>query len=218
MLPQKTLQYQPDNGAPIARCDLWWLDTPAVDQHRVGLIGRFIAGDAGSARRLLERASGELREAGCTLAIGPMDGDSWHAYRATTRVGTEPAFALEPSRDESTADWFLDAGFELHARYQSTVMPIDGARIPWRYRLVLPLLTRRFQLRTIDLDDFDAELERMHQFCLRAFAGNHLYTPIELDDFRALYDPLREYLIAARTIARRQINLTGHRIPKLVRN
>lgn len=28
----------------------------------------------------------------------------------------------------------------------------------------------------------------------------------------------REYLIAARTIARRQINLTGHRIPKLVRN
>ncbi len=194
MQPQKTLRYPLDKRAPSARCDLWWLDTPTVDKHRVGLIGRFTAGDADSAAGLLERATGELREAGCTLAIGPMDGDSWHAYRATTRAGSEPAFALEPARDEATADWFRAAGFDLHSRYQSALMPIDGVRIPWRYRLLLPLLSRRYRLRQIDLDDFDAELERMHRFCLRAFAENHLYTPIELDDFRALYTPLRGYL------------------------
>ena len=194
MLPQKTLRYAVDGGAPSARCDLWWRDTPVIGEHRVGLIGRIAADDAASAGRLIDRATRELRQAGCTLALGPMDGDSWHAYRTTTKAGTEPVFALEPTRDETMAECFLGAGFDLHSSYQSTVMPIDGARIPWRYRLLLPLLNRRYRLRTIDLERFDAELADMHAFCLRAFAGNHLYTPIELEDFRALYRPLRERL------------------------
>ncbi len=194
MLPQKTLCLTTAADVPLAGCDLWWQDTPAVAQHRVGLIGRIDAVDAPNAQQLLERATNELRQAGCTLALGPMDGDSWHAYRATTSVGNEPAFALEPAVDTSTAAWFRSAGFGLHARYESAVMPIDGARIPWRYRLLLPLLQRRYRLRSIDLGNFDAELERMHRFCLRAFADNHLYTPIGLDDFRALYRPLREHL------------------------
>ncbi len=193
-MPQKTLRLATDDSASAARCDLWWQDTPLVARHRVGLIGRIAADDAGSAAELLEQATGELRRAGCTLALGPMDGDSWHAYRATTTAGTEPAFALEPARDESLADCFRGAGFDLHSSYQSTVMSVDGARIPWRYRLLLPLLNRRYRLRTIDLDNFDAELTAMHAFCLRAFADNHLFTPIGLEDFRELYRPLREHL------------------------
>ena len=74
MLPQKTLRLATDPGVPSARCDLWWQDTPMVAQHRVGLIGRITAGDTGSAGRLLEQAANELRRAGCTLALGPMDG------------------------------------------------------------------------------------------------------------------------------------------------
>jgi len=45
---------------------------------------------------LLQGAAAQLRAAGCELAAGPVDGDTWHHYRLVTWSDGTPAFTLEP--------------------------------------------------------------------------------------------------------------------------
>ena len=191
MQAQQTIRTQDHRGQTTGHCDLWWRNTPADPKHRIGLIGRFHADDSDSAQRLLEDAASRLKTEGCTLALGPMDGDSWHDYRATTRTGTRPAFVMEPPVEETLAGYFTAAGFDLHSRYISAEMDVDGALVLQRYRLLSWILGKRFRLRNLDPDDYDAEMARIHEFCCRAFAGNHLYTPIDVDEFRELYAPMK---------------------------
>jgi predicted N-acetyltransferase YhbS len=101
---------------------------------------------------------------------------------------------MEPPADETLAGYFEEAGFGLHSAYISAEMDIDGARISTWFRLLTWVLGKRFRLRTLDLDDYDAEMERTHRFCSEAFAGNHLYTPIDAREFRALYAPLQAHI------------------------
>jgi GNAT superfamily N-acetyltransferase len=157
------------------RCDLWWRNTPDDPNHHIGLIGRFHADDGNSAQRLLENAASRLKAEGCTLALGPMDGDSWHSYRATTWSGTRPEFVMEPPVEETLAGYFTAAGFNLHSRYISAEMDVDGALVSKRYKLLGWILGRRFRMRHLDPNDYDAEMARIHRFCCSAFAGNHLY-------------------------------------------
>ena len=79
-----------------ARCSLWWTGPPPLEHHRLGVIGHYAADDDGAARRLLDAAAGRLAEAGCTLAVGPMDGNTWRRYRFIVERGAEPPFFLEP--------------------------------------------------------------------------------------------------------------------------
>src|SRR5258708_2255008 len=108
--PEDLVTHQPDahwlglnsDGCPTARCSLWWQQTPFFSGHRVGLIGQYAAADFSAARALLDYACNQLQQHGCTLAIGPMDGNTWRRYRLVTDPGTRPAFFLEPSHP---ADW-----------------------------------------------------------------------------------------------------------------
>src|SRR5690242_9792639 len=68
-----------DAAGMVARCSLWWSATPAYQQHRVGLIGHYAAADT-LAEALLRHACDRLRQAGCTIAIGPMDGNTYNRY------------------------------------------------------------------------------------------------------------------------------------------
>jgi len=191
---QQTISTYDDRGDMTGRCDLWWRNTPDDPNHHIGLIGRFHADDGNSAQRLLENAASRLKAEGCTLALGPMDGDSWHSYRATTWSGTRPEFVMEPPVEETLAGYFTAAGFNLHSRYISAEMDVDGALVSKRYKLLGWILGRRFRMRHLDPNDYDAEMARIHRFCCSAFAGNHLYTPIDTGEFRELYAPMKEHL------------------------
>jgi len=58
------------------------------------------------------------------------------------------------------------------------------------------VLRRGYALRPIDLGRFEAELEILHRLSTAIFAENFLYEPISLDDFIAMYAPLRSFLDA----------------------
>ena len=75
-----------------ARCSLWWRDTPAHPQHQIGLIGHYASATDEAAADVLELACRQLAEAGCTLAVGPMDGSTWRDCRSP--LTTETASAL----------------------------------------------------------------------------------------------------------------------------
>jgi predicted N-acetyltransferase YhbS len=184
-----------DGGEPAARCSLWWRATPAYGAHRVGLIGHYAARDDRTAARLLRHACDELRRHGCTLVIGPMDGNTYQRYRFVTERGDEPPFLLEPDNPDDWPAQFEANGFGPLARYASVLQ----ARIdPPDERL--QRITRRqeaagIRIRMLDLARFDADVRSLYGVVTASFAHNLLHTPIAEDAFLAQQSALRPYVV-----------------------
>ena len=83
-------------GDVFARCSLWWSETPPYPAQQLGLIGHYAARNAEAGVQLLNLACDRLARQGCTMVIGPMNGNTWQQYRLLTERGSEPAFFLEP--------------------------------------------------------------------------------------------------------------------------
>ena len=198
--PDLCLALLGSGGGLLARAALWWSNSPPdpEDQDggkRIGCIGQFECEDAEAGRRLLEAACARLAEAGCRRAVGPMDGDTWHAYRLVTG-GWEasPRFLLETWNAPEPAEAFSLAGFEGWARYSSSELALDEpseADRQRRERLAARLAARGVSLRPLRPEHFEAELAALYELSLEAFAENFLYTPIDLEAFLALYAPVK---------------------------
>jgi GNAT superfamily N-acetyltransferase len=182
-------------GTPAARCSLWWRATPAYGGHRVGLIGHYAARDASAAARLLRHACDELRRHGCTLAIGPMDGNTYQRYRFVTERGTAPPFLLEPGNPDDWPAQFSANGFAPFARYcsvlQERVAPPDER---------LRRIARRqedagIRIRTLDLARFAADVRALYGIVAASFARSLLHTPITEEAFVAQNSALRPYVV-----------------------
>ena len=76
---------------------LWWRETPPMENERMGAIGGFVAETEEAASLLLDAALHRLRKESCTIAVGPMNGNTWRSYRLVTEPGDEPPFLLEPT-------------------------------------------------------------------------------------------------------------------------
>ena len=170
-----------------ARCALWWRETPQLDGHRVGAIGQYEASDDSAASALLAEACRLLAERGCHLAVGPMDGNTWQKYRFVIERGTEAPFLMEPTNPESWPAHFATAGFAPLAYYFSALnadLTVRDARLP---ELHSRFVERKVTLRTLRMDDFEAELQRIYGVAEHAFTDNYLYTPISFDQFATQY-------------------------------
>jgi hypothetical protein len=185
---------QHGNDALQARCSLWWRATPLHRGRRTGFIGAVESCGDDALAALLARAADRLRDAGCALAAGPVDGDTWHRYRLVTASDDTPPFPLEPySLPAGVAPWRA-AGFaplETYASYRDDALAERDARVP--------ALSARFRaagvtVRALDLDRFDDELAQIHALALRGFAHAPLFAPIGFDAFAALYRPLAPLL------------------------
>jgi len=175
-----------------ATCSIWWNESPVLDGHRVGRIGGYEAIDGAAGRDVLGRACADLAKNGCTLAVGPMDGSTWHRYRFVTERGHEPPFFLEPDNPNEYPEHFRAAGFRALAHYSSALdhgLHIRDERAPAIERA---LAANGVTLRTLELSAFEREIRSIHGVCLESFARNFLYTPIGEDEFAVMYMPLRD--------------------------
>ena len=173
-------------GAQASRCALWWREVPSLPGRRLGLVGRYRAAGADAACRLLHIACDRLRAEGCTHAVGPMDGSTWHDYRFVTWRGGDPPFWLEPDHPDDWPCHFEQAGFEVLANYWSSRCD-DLDMFPRHSALDARLHAQGFAVRALDLTRLDVEIELLWRLASDAFAGNFLYTPISLAEFRCLY-------------------------------
>jgi len=169
-----------DGDTCRARCSLWWTDPPAYADHTVGLVGHYAAADEAAAHALLPRALERLRDAGCTLAIGPMDGATWFTYRFVTEGRDAPPFFLEPTHPPAYPAHFVDTGFDALAEYVSAYVPAVDTEPP-------PAPPLDVTVRPLDTANPDAELVRLYDLVTDSFADNFLYTPIEKERFIGLY-------------------------------
>ena len=184
-----------DAGAIRARCALYVARDLVGAPGRSGLVGRWEAADVAAGRHLLEEACRHFAPHGVERVLGPMNGDTWHAYRLVLPPGEQPEppgglvvppFPGEPSNAPDAADAWRAAGFEVVARYESAIVldlaaaAGDAGAEPAGVRF-----------RTLDPVRFEDELARLHATSLRGFAANPYYAPIDRAGFVALNAPLR---------------------------
>jgi GNAT superfamily N-acetyltransferase len=183
------------DGADVAaRCSLWWSAVPPYPGQRLGLIGHYAALDANAGARLLALACEWLAAAGCTIAVGPMDGSTARHYRLLTERGDEPPFFLEPDNPDDWPDHWTTIGFIPLAEYYSSLQPSLEYVDPRVPALAARCEAEGIYIRPLDLDHFDDELRHIYTVAAPSFLDNFLATPLAEPEFLAQYRPMRPYL------------------------
>lgn len=178
-----------ENDEAHARCSLWWTHVPALEHHRAGVIGHYAAASEEAAAAVLAEAQERLRAASCTLAIGPMNGNTWRNYRFVTDCGEEPAFFLEPVNPPEWPLQFERAGFSPVASYFSALNSDLSRPDPRIDALGKKIAEAGVVLRSASAD-LRSELERIYAVSRVSFRQNFLYTEIPEADFIAMYEPV----------------------------
>jgi GNAT superfamily N-acetyltransferase len=173
-----------------ARCSLWWKEVPEVSGQRLGCIGHFSASDTESGTVILHAAMDVLKTHSCTMAVGPMNGNTWRSYRLVTDPGTEPPFFMEPENPAFWPDIFLASGFSSLAEYSSSMVR-DLDRSDSRFSRALERLTQQ-GIHIRNLENFEEDLRKIYEVSVIGFTKNFLYTPLPEKAFLAQYLPYRE--------------------------
>jgi GNAT superfamily N-acetyltransferase len=173
---------------------LWWSETPPLAGERLGAIGGFQATSAAAAAEILASACERLRTEGCTLAVGPMDGNTWRRYRLVTDAGTEPPFLLEPTNPPEWPAWWRAAGFTPLAEYYSTATDDLTRRDERVDGVAARLAAAGVTIRSLVPGEFEAELSRIYEVSVVSFRENYLYTPLPRGDFLAQYRAVQSKL------------------------
>jgi GNAT superfamily N-acetyltransferase len=183
-----------DAGALVARCSLWWTRTPRTLTESMGVIGHYAATNHEAGTALLDRACAVLARAGCTTAVGPMDGNTWRRYRFITERGEAPPFFLEPDNPDDWPSHWTGSGFTPLASYTSSanddLSVVDDRTEAARWRLT----ESGIAIRRFEPSRADEELRRIYTLSLAAFADNFLYTPLDEQEFMAANLALLPYV------------------------
>jgi GNAT superfamily N-acetyltransferase len=183
--------------------------------HQVGAIGHYASVEDEAGVELLNGAIARLRERGCTLAVGPMDGNTWRRYRfATDTIPDkipEPPFFLEPVNPPEWPLQFEQGGFTRIANYFSALND-DLARKDERIERIVPRLQNAgVEIESAFKADLRSELSRIYQVSRIAFARNFLYTELPeqafIEQYTALLDRIQPELVL---LATRQRELVGY--------
>lgn len=178
-------------GTAEARCSLWWRRTPPHPKHRVGVIGHYAARDGVSGGTLLRHACEQLMSQQCTLAVGPMDGNTWWSYRLVTERGSEPPFFLEPTHPDDWPLHFTENGFNPLVQYASTLNSDLGRPDPAAERVARRMEGCGIRIRPLDVGRFEDDLRRIYSVSTESFRDHLFYSPLEEAAFMVQYLPFR---------------------------
>ncbi len=181
------------DSAVAACCSVWSRPTPALAGERVGCIGHFFAADEPSGAAVLLAAENELRTAGLTRAIGPINGSTWRKYRFVTWSSGEPPLLMEPSNPSSWPHYWERQGFAPLAGYHSTFFDDLSAGDDRVARAESRLAQNGISIRPLDPKRYEEELGRIFSVSRQSFVSNFLYTPISEPDFIDLYRPVKSF-------------------------
>ena len=162
----------------------------------LGMLGHFEAeDDPDVVAALFDSAITWLRDHGTGSILGPLDGDTWHRYRFNVGPWDEPPFLMEPFQPPYYGPLWEAYGFRpLEHYYSKRVDEVPAAES--RLKAVRRRVEQQgYRLRAYRRDSYESELRLLYDLSLAVFAGNYLYEPIEWDEFRALYDPLRSLIV-----------------------
>jgi hypothetical protein len=161
-----------------------FLEGPDWDGMPTATVGGFSCKTAEAGRAVLAQAIDFIKDSGGRQILGPMDGDTWHSYRAVTQTDDSPAFLLEPTHQPLVIDALKLAGFAEISSYFSARVPIaQTAQTP-------PASNANFAIEPWDGQNPEALFGQVFELSTKAFAKNAFYKPISRDAFLAMYMPM----------------------------
>lgn len=175
------------NDIPVARLAVYNNPHLLFKGQQAGCIGNYeCENDSETAHLILQKALERLKELNLSVAIGPMNGSTWDNYRFSTHHNAAP-FLLEPYHHLYYNDQFRENGFNVISEYTSsfdTSLPHDLPELIERERHFSAM---GVTIRSINLAQFERELEALYPFVTAAFQTNFLYTPVDWELFRDKY-------------------------------
>ncbi|MBI3237919.1 MAG: hypothetical protein HYZ43_03595 [Flavobacteriia bacterium] len=142
---------------------------------------------------LFEQAFNIAKEHHIQQLIGPMNGSSWDAYRYSLNHDV-PNFFLEPYHHLYYHSLWQNQGFTSIANYYSHLVTDLHIYLPEREERLQNWLNKEgITIRGIDLENYEAEIKKVYEFCSIAFKNNFLYTPISWELFYEKYKPLKPF-------------------------
>lgn len=172
-------------------CGVW---LPQTDDETApyGVIGHYSAGSSSVSRRLLDSACKILRDKGCQMVYGPMDGNTWKPYRLVTWSDGSPPFLMEPQNPPEWPGFWMESGFVSSHEYISTVVSSLSNTDPRLTKAKKRLRDLGISWRPVDMAKFTEELEQVYSLSLEAFRNNVLYTEIDKKTFLQQYLPFAD--------------------------
>ena len=162
-----------------------WRDAPQWDGMRTAALGAFKCADTASGGALIREACEKLSTEGFEAVIGPMDGDTWHAYRAVSESDGSRPFLLEPVSGPADFAAFTAAGFAPVSEYVSTRASLDAA-----IGTEPPVAVAGITITPWDGANAEGLIGDLYAMSLAAFARNRFYKPIDRVAFLSLYRPI----------------------------
>src|SRR5690606_21847498 len=143
---------------------------------RVGVVGAYGATEnRGAVASLFQAIEKRAREAGLDFLIGPMNGSTWEDYRFHDHP-EKPLFFMEMKHRPYYPDQWKSVGFKPVAHYYSTIAPLvtreDDKSAQVKDRLIRDGIT----FRSIDIENYEADLKKLYPFLHASFKQNLLYT------------------------------------------
>jgi GNAT superfamily N-acetyltransferase len=178
----------------LARCSLWWTNTPCSPQGRNGLIGHYAATDATAARELLDIAANRLTLHGCSFALAPIDQHTWRDYRLAVSGTDRPKFLFEPYHGNPSSEPLAQAGFRPIAWYFSALVENLTTSSPRVSRAWMRLQGGGITIRPLRREILEQELRNLHRIADAAFGDNPWYVPISENEFVAMYASMHDQI------------------------
>lgn len=182
-----------ETGRAAGCLSLWWRRTARYKDQPAGYIGHFASAGGGVSALLLARARERLREEGCALAAGPIDGSTWRSYRLVTDPGDGPDFPLDIRTPQ---EWYADfraAGFDVLETYCSVSLGAPAALGLDCDAHSDAVAAAGIRVRSIGTDALDRDLAAIRALSMQCFPANPFFAPIKEPDFLALYRPFIDF-------------------------
>lgn len=176
------------DGTPQARCTAR-LQTGSSDTGTIGTFEAF--NDPAAAKAVLSAAAIWLKEQGAERIIGPMNGDTWHAYRFNTGPFDDPPFIKEPWNPPYYPALWEAAGFRVIETYDSYIIDEPNQAAANQEKYHVRCMNQGHTFIPVNANNFEDKLPLLHELSCRIFAGNVLYTPVGLEEFKRMYIPAK---------------------------
>jgi hypothetical protein len=122
--------------------------------------------------------------------IGPMNGSTWEDYRLMLDTAS-PLFFTEKPQPAYYNDFFKTSGFEVISHYTTDISTQLVHETEALRMIQQQMVAAGLCLRELDINNFEAELARIHVLCSAGFQNSFLYTPITQEEFIERYRPLQ---------------------------
>lgn len=159
-------------------------DAPAWDGKRCAAIGALNIQNEADGIALINDVIEVIKTDGFHAILGPMNGDTWHSYRAVIESDASAPFMLEPVSGPHDLTCLKQTGFKAVSHYHSNRTTLQAALGP------NPVKVDNIDIIPWDGQNGEALVDHIFALSKDSFAKNNFFKPVSLAAFRALYIPL----------------------------